>query len=94
MQNIGLVEGSVWPDAVSVKGDKVYVAKSVEQVECTQDDETYIVYRYELDVYTTAEYESVLKQNEILDAVNLSNDEIANEAVDAYTLELMEAGVL
>lgn len=94
MKNIGLVEGSVRPDEVSVKGDKVYVAKNIEQIELTQEETAYTVYRYELTVYTMAEYEYCIKQDEILEAVNLSNDEIANNAVDAYTLELMEAGVL
>lgn len=94
MQNIGLVEGSVRPDEVSVKGDKVYVAKNIEQIEQTQEDVAYTVYRYELIIYTRTEYEYRTKQDEILEAVNLSNDEIANNAVDAYTLELMEAGVL
>lgn len=94
MENIGFVEGSVCPEEVTVLGENVYIAKNIEQVEKVQDDIHYVVYQYQLRVYTKAEYEAITKQDEILEAVNASNEEIANSAVDAYTLELMEAGVL
>lgn len=94
MQNIKFVEGSVCPDEITIKGNFVYIAKNIKFVERVDEEATISVYQYELNIYTLSEYEAFVKQNEILNAVNLSNEEIANDAIDAYTLELMEAGVL
>ena len=82
-------------DKLSKKG--VYFRKNIEEVERHEEDPeggepiTYIMFEYDEAFLTNAEYTAYKSAR---DAIEDANTESNEEAIDEYTLQLLEEGII
>ena len=102
MKDMGYVIGSEAQAKELIIGlDTVYVHSDIQKIkETLPNGEEFEMYKYYEVQYTKQEYAELVMINQptqldrIEEVLNIKNKDIANSAVDAYTLELIEKGVL
>lgn len=87
-------ESRIEPIEVDSKSsiDGVYVRKNIHsEIRKDNEEKEFVVFCYDEAFLTHAEYERYSIVNDVKDAIQLKHE---NEIIDAYTLQLIEGGIL